>query len=87
MAMLGGVQLIVLGLLGEYVWRVAEQTRERPRFFIMNRTGFQPEINPGLARERYQPHTFEQLSKSNEQASKPDSDAVPIFENAGQDSE
>jgi dolichol-phosphate mannosyltransferase len=38
---LGGVQLITLGILGEYIWRSAEQVRERPQYIIMETTGFE----------------------------------------------
>jgi dolichol-phosphate mannosyltransferase len=37
---LGGVQLIMLGVLGEYVWRGTDQTRGRPRYIIMETTGY-----------------------------------------------
>jgi polyisoprenyl-phosphate glycosyltransferase len=30
----GGVQLIVIGLIGEYLWRVLEESRQRPAFLI-----------------------------------------------------
>ena len=29
-----GLQLLVLGLIGEYLWRTLEQTKNRPRFII-----------------------------------------------------
>ena len=32
--LIGGVQLIVTGLIGEYVWRVLEETRRRPPFVV-----------------------------------------------------
>lgn len=56
-AFLGGIQLVVLGLLGEYIWRVAEQVRERPRFFIKGRNGFETDHNPGSPLEQYLPHS------------------------------
>jgi dolichol-phosphate mannosyltransferase len=37
---LGGVQLIMLGVLGEYIWRTSEQVRGRPLYIIMDRIGF-----------------------------------------------
>lgn len=31
---LGGIQLLMLALMGEYLWRVLEETRARPRYLI-----------------------------------------------------
>jgi len=32
----GGLQMIMLGVIGEYLWRTLEETRKRPLFFIEN---------------------------------------------------
>lgn len=32
----GGIQMIMLGVLGEYVWRTLDEARRRPRYFIEN---------------------------------------------------
>jgi glycosyltransferase involved in cell wall biosynthesis len=53
---IGGIQLIVLGMLGEYIWRVAEQVRDRPRFIIMDRYGFEDSETPGRQQEIFRPH-------------------------------
>jgi dolichol-phosphate mannosyltransferase len=37
---LGGVQLIMLGVLGEYIWRASEQVRGRPMYIVMEQIGF-----------------------------------------------
>lgn len=37
---LGGVQLIMLGILGEYVWRCNDQVKLRPQYIIMETIGF-----------------------------------------------
>jgi len=37
---LGGVQLVMLGILGEYIWRGTEQARGRPQYVIMESIGF-----------------------------------------------
>ena len=34
MLMLGGLQMVMLGILGEYLWRALEETRSRPLFLI-----------------------------------------------------
>jgi len=35
---LGGVQLTILGIIGEYLWRNLDETRNRPLYFIERRT-------------------------------------------------
>jgi glycosyltransferase involved in cell wall biosynthesis len=37
--MLGGVQLMVLGVLGEYLWRVCDEVRQRPLFLVQELRG------------------------------------------------
>ena len=39
---LGGVQLVAIGLLGEYVGRIYEQTNQRPLYIIGERVNFEP---------------------------------------------
>ena len=40
---LGGVQLITLGVLGEYIWRGNDQGKGRPRYIVMDKTGVSDE--------------------------------------------
>jgi dolichol-phosphate mannosyltransferase len=35
-----GVQLLILGVLGEYIWRIYEESRHRPRYLIEERVNF-----------------------------------------------
>ena len=35
---IGGVQISMLGVLGEYLWRTSEETRKRPRYLIEDTT-------------------------------------------------
>lgn len=42
---LGGVQLITLGILGEYLWRGVEQAKGRPMYVIMEQLGFDKECS------------------------------------------
>lgn len=37
--LIGGVQMLMLGVLGEYVWRALEESRRRPRYLIETTTG------------------------------------------------
>jgi dolichol-phosphate mannosyltransferase len=39
--LLGGVQLLMLGVVGEYIWRISEQGRGRPLYIIMEQIGFE----------------------------------------------
>ena len=41
---LGGAQMLMLGVLGEYVWRTLDEARKRPRYFIEDTAG--REIQP-----------------------------------------
>lgn len=38
---LGGIQMLMLGVLGEYLWRNLEESRKRPLFFIEDKKGFE----------------------------------------------
>jgi polyisoprenyl-phosphate glycosyltransferase len=38
---LGGMQLVMLGILGEYIWRTSEQVRARPLYIVMEQIGFE----------------------------------------------
>lgn len=40
MLLLGGIQLICMGLLGQYVSRVFEESKKRPLYFVQERVGF-----------------------------------------------
>lgn len=36
--LLGGIQMLMLGILGEYLWRALDEGRSRPRFVVERRT-------------------------------------------------
>ena len=44
---LGGVQMMMLGVLGEYLWRTLEAARQRPIYFLEDTS----EADPGAARK------------------------------------
>jgi hypothetical protein len=48
---LGGVQLIMLGILGEYIWRASDQVRARPLYIVMDEIGFENTRQGELIRE------------------------------------
>jgi glycosyltransferase involved in cell wall biosynthesis len=42
----GGVQMLMMGVLGEYLWRALDESRRRPRYLIESTTIPQPENSP-----------------------------------------
>ena len=36
-----GVQLLAIGVVGQYVWRALEEARRRPQYLVECRTGVQ----------------------------------------------
>ena len=49
--MLGGLQLFVLGMLGEYLWRVCDEVRRRPLFLVQEVAGSFPRLERVLKRQ------------------------------------
>jgi glycosyltransferase involved in cell wall biosynthesis len=44
---IGGLNLLALGLVGEYVWRILDESRRRPLYQIEDRAGFEPHEHVG----------------------------------------
>ncbi|PTY05651.1 glycosyl transferase [Opitutaceae bacterium EW11] len=43
---MGGIQLISVGILGEYIGRIYEEVRARPKFIVDRSEGFSPDVHP-----------------------------------------
>ena len=52
---LGGVQLIMLGILGEYIWRASDQVRARPLYIVMDEIGFEKTRQGESTRQAFTP--------------------------------
>ena len=37
---IGGLLMIMLGIIGEYIWRIYDETRKRPLFIVKEKSGF-----------------------------------------------
>ena len=52
MLFLGGVQLMLIGVLGEYLGRIYGEVKRRPLYLVKERLGFPPADRPGSASRR-----------------------------------
>ena len=49
-AFLGGIQLIAIGLLGQYLGRIYDEVKQRPLYIVRQRVGVAPSHDPGRER-------------------------------------
>ena len=50
---IGGVQMVMIGILGEYLWRNLDETRKRPRSIIEQTTEVE-EVKPAAANQPFE---------------------------------
>jgi hypothetical protein len=43
---LGGIQLLTVGIVGEYIARIYEEVKNRPVYLIARSVGDMPEVRP-----------------------------------------
>lgn len=58
MLFMGGIQLISVGILGEYIGRIYEEVRQRPRFIIDQAIGFTKESFSTIPTRESHPPTY-----------------------------
>ena len=44
---LGGIQMLMMGVLGEYLWRALDESRRRPRYIVEDQTPARREPGEG----------------------------------------
>ena len=49
---LGGVQMLMMGVLGEYLWRALDEARQRPQYLIEATTPFKEDLGQRRERDR-----------------------------------
>ena len=59
MLFLGGVQMLMLGIIGEYLWRINTEVRDRPQYIVMDEFGL--ERPTGHSRREYQANKADKL--------------------------
>ena len=42
-SLIGGVQLLTLGILGEYIWRISENAKNNPLYLVEEKINFSDE--------------------------------------------
>jgi hypothetical protein len=48
----GGLQMLMMGVLGEYIWRALDESRRRPRYLVEATTERHAEAPAAIAQDR-----------------------------------
>ena len=65
---IGGIQMLMMGVLGEYLWRALDEARQRPRYLIEATTGTNQTVldkHPSLNQPGRSAHQAELTARSN----------------------
>jgi polyisoprenyl-phosphate glycosyltransferase len=57
--LIGGIQMMMMGILGEYLWRTLDESRHRPRYILERTTQDNPKAKIQLDLSQYQDKTHE----------------------------
>ncbi|MCI0486438.1 MAG: glycosyltransferase family 2 protein [Blastocatellia bacterium] len=49
---IGGIQMLMMGLLGEYLWRALDESRRRPRYLIEDATASPADVEQGRVEDK-----------------------------------
>ena len=63
---IGGVQMLMMAVLGEYLWRALDEARRRPRFLIEAHVGRDPAMSEAAPPAVSQPVSLPQPGRASE---------------------
>ena len=63
---IGGVQMLMMAVLGEYLWRALDEARRRPRFLVEAHVGRDPAVSEAAPPAVSQPVPLPQPGRDSE---------------------
>ena len=49
---IGGILMLMLGIVGEYVWRIYDEVKKKPNYVVREAIGLDPKAGPGVGERR-----------------------------------